>query len=126
MKQQRGISTGTLIKRFFPYFKKYKGILFLDLLCAAFTTLCEIILPQMVQIITERAIDDIATLTTRLILILGGVYILLRIIDTVANYYMESVGHIMGAKIETDMRRDLFNHLHTLDHTFMTTQKWEP
>lgn len=123
MKQQRGISTGTLIKRFFPYFKKYKGILFLDLLCAAFTTLCEIILPQMVQIITERAIDDIATLTTRLILILGGVYILLRIIDTVANYYMESVGHIMGAKIETDMRRDLFNHLHTLDHTFYDNTK---
>ena len=112
-----------LIKKFLPYYKKYKWILFLDLLCASLTTLCELVLPMIVRRITEVATDSSLSLTAELIIKCGLLYIALRIIDTVANFYMASVGHIMGAKIETDMRRDLFGHLQKLSFSYYDNTK---
>lgn len=112
-----------LIKKFLPYYKKYKWILFLDLLCASLTTLCELVLPMIVRKITEVATDSLLSLTVELILKCGILYIALRIIDTVANFYMASIGHIMGAKIETDMRRDLFGHLQKLSFSYYDNTK---
>lgn len=112
-----------LIKRFMPYFKKYKWIMVLDLLCAALTTVCEIILPLIVREITDRAIDDFASLTVNLVLKAGGIYLVLRIIDASANYFMAYNGHIMGAKIETDMRTDLFSHLMKLSFSYYSNTK---
>ena len=48
---------------------------------------------------------------------------MLRLIDTAANYYMADVGHIMGAKIETDMRKDLFAHLQKLSYSYYDETK---
>jgi ATP-binding cassette subfamily B protein len=62
-------------------------------------------------------------LTLKLILTIGTVYLALRIIDVIANYYMASVGHIMGAQIETDMRKDLFEHLQDLSYSFYNNTK---
>ena len=120
-----GKKTGSagLIKKFLPYYKKYKWILFLDLFCASLTTLCELALPMIVRKITEAATDDALALTAELIIKCGLLYISLRIIDTVANFYMASVGHIMGAKIETDMRRDLFGHLQKLSFSYYDNTK---
>ena len=118
----RQIKTSTLLRRFSPYFKKYRGVLALDLFCASLTTVCELVLPLMVRFITERGMNDMASLTVALVLKIGGLYLVLRIIDAAANYYMQNIGHVMGAYIETDMRRDLFEHLQKLpfsyyDHT---------
>ena len=92
-------SSGALIRRFLPYLVKYKKTLFLDLFCAALTTLCDIVLR------------------------LAALYLVLRIIDGAASYYMSSIGHIMGVHIETDMRRDAFDHLLRLDHTYYNNTK---
>ena len=73
--------------------------------------------------ITGRATDNIAALTVPFIIKTGVFYIVLRIIDTLANYYMASVGHIMGTKIETDMRRDMFSHLQKLSFSFYDNTK---
>ena len=118
----RQIKTSTLLRRFAPYFKKYRGVLALDLFCASLTTVCELVLPLMVRFITERGMNDMASLTVALVLKIGGLYLVLRVIDAAANYYMQNIGHVMGAYIETDMRRDLFEHLQKLpfsyyDHT---------
>ena len=118
----RQIKTSTLLRRFAPYFKKYRGVLALDLFCASLTTVCELVLPLMVRFITERGMNDMASLTVALVLKIGGLYLVLRIIDAAANYSMQNIGHVMGAYIETDMRRDLFEHLQKLpfsyyDHT---------
>lgn len=94
-----------------------------DLLFAALTTLCEIVLPLLVKEITNKAMNDVAALTIDFILRIGIFYIVLRIIDTGANYFMISIGHIMGAKIETDMRRDLFAHLEKQSHSFYDNTK---
>lgn len=113
----------TLIERFIPYYKKYKWILLLDLFCASLTTICELVLPLIVRFITDKAINDMASLTVEIILSLGLFYMILRIIDGVANYYMADIGHVMGAKIETDMRRDLFGHLQKLSYSFYSNTK---
>ena len=114
---------GGLVKRFFPYYKKHLGTLCFDLFCAALTTLCELALPVIVRYITGTATDSPQNLTLSLILTLGGVYIVLKIIDAVAYYYMASVGHIMGTKIETEMRKDFFNHLQKLPFSFYDDAK---
>lgn len=115
--------TFNLLKRFLPYYKPYIPVLTLDLFCAGLTTLCEIVLPLIVRTITDAGIKDPASLTAQMILAMGGLYLLLRLIDTAANYYMSSVGHIMGSKIETDMRRDLFDHLQKLSFRFFDNTK---
>lgn len=113
-----------LILKFLPYYKPYRGIMVFDLFCAALTTVCELVLPMVVRTITNAASgEDLATLTPKLILGIGGMYILLRIIDTAANYFMTSIGHIMGTKIETDMRRDLFSHLQKLSFSYYDNTK---
>ena len=111
------------LRRFIPYYAKYKGIMIKDLLCAALTTVCELLLPLIVREITMRAGGDGAQLTVNFVLILGAAYLLMRIIDSAAYYYMASVGHVMGTKIETDMRRDLFSHLQILPFKFYDNTK---
>ncbi len=114
---------GYLIKRFVPYFGRYKHILILDLLCASLSTVCELVFPMLVRYITDMAINDIAALTAALILRIGLFYLVLRLIDAAANFYMADTGHIMGAKMETDMRRDLFEHLERLSHAYYSEHK---
>ncbi len=120
MKQKRPKG---LIRRFLPYFKKYKWILVLDLFCASLTTVCELVLPLIVRFITDRATTAPHTLTVRIILSVGAFYLILRIIDTLASYYMANMGHVMGVKIESDMRRDLFSHLSNLSFSYYDDAK---
>lgn len=121
--KSREYSTKELIARFLPYFSKYKHILLFDLTCAAFTTLCDLALPLILRFITQTGMKDLSFLSIQLILQLGALYIVLRLVDTSANYFMANVGHVMGAKIETDMRRDVFNHLQGLSYSFYNENK---
>lgn len=112
-----------LWSRFIPYFKPYWRVMVLDLLCAALTTLCELVLPKIVQTITNGAMSTPIALTVELVLKMGGLYLVLRLIDTAAAYYMAYAGHIMGTKIETDMRTDLFDHLQKLSFSYYSDAK---
>lgn len=117
------MKTRILIGRFLPYFKNYRLILIFDLICAALTTACELALPLIVRQIVDRGMNDLASLTVRLILQMGLFYLFLRLIDAFASFYMASVGHMMGARIETDMRRDLFAHLQSLPFAYFDNMK---
>lgn len=112
-----------LLKRFFPYFKKYRFVLFMDLFCAALTTLCELILPLIMRYITNEGISNLAALSVETIVRLGLLYLLLRVIECWAGYYMADMGHVMGAAIETDMRRDAYGHLQKLSDTYYNNTK---
>ena len=112
-----------LMRRFVPYFKKYRKVLALDLFCAALTTVCELVLPLIVRYITDMGMNDLQGLTVQIILTLGSLYLALRIVDVVANYYMANIGHMMGASIETDMRKDFFFHLQELSYSFYDNTK---
>lgn len=115
--------SGELMKRFLPYFKNHKKVLFMDLFCASLTTICELILPMIIRYITDTGLNDIASLTVGVIGKMALLYLVLRIIDCAANYYMADMGHVMGAKIETDMRRDAYYHLQQLSNTYYNNTK---
>lgn len=117
------MKTRYLVKRFLPYFKKYKWILVFDLFCALLTTVCEIVFPLIVRHLTDLAINDFASLTIGIIIKVSILYILLRVIDTAANYFMAYHGHVMGTRMETDMRDDLFEHLQSLSYSYYSNTK---
>lgn len=121
--QQRNYPIKELLKRILPYFKPYLLILALDLFCAALTSVCEIVLPMIIRHITNTALENAALLSVQMILGYGLLYLVLRIIDCVANYYMANTGHVMGARIETDMRRDAYAHLQKLSNTYFNNTK---
>ena len=112
-----------LMRRFWPYLRKYRHILALDLFCAALTTLCDMVLPLIMRYLTNTATTDLAALTAQVVLQLGALYLVLRLIDGAANYYMADMGHVMGVYVETDMRRDAFAHLQKLGHTYYSNTK---
>ncbi len=123
MQSERKYKTGELIGRFMPYYKRYIPTVIFDLFCASLTTICEIILPLIMKEITNRGINDLASLTIGFVLRVGLLYFVLRIIDSAAYYYMAYIGHVMGTKIETDMRKDAYAHLHKLSDTYFNNTK---
>ena len=112
-----------LIKKVLPYFYKYRFTLFLDLFCAGLTTASEMILPLLLRALTNRAVEDLASITMDFVLRLSLIYLVIKTIEVIAQYFMTSIGHIMGARIETDMRRDLYAHLQGLSDTFYNETK---
>ena len=116
-------TTSALMKRFLPYYNNHKKVMVTDLFCAALTTICELVLPMIIRHITDTGLNDMASLTIYLIGKMALLYLVLRIIDCMANYYMADMGHVMGAKIETDMRRDAYKHLQQLSNTYYNNTK---
>lgn len=114
---------GMIKKWFLPYFKKHRKTLCLDLLCALFTTGCELVLPMIVRKITKIATNDISKLTVEVILQMALLFAVLKLIDMLAGYYMSYVGHCMGVLIEKDMREDMFAHLLRVPFGFYDTTK---
>ena len=120
---QRTMKTSELVRRFLPYFRPYRGMLALDLFCAMLTTLCDLVLPMIVRSITGLASSGAAALTVAYVLKVGGIYVLLRLVDTVANYIMVARGHVMGTYIERDMRHALFEHLQEMGFAYYSNAK---
>lgn len=112
------MNTFDSIKRIKPYFKKYRTVLYLDLFCASLTTVADITLPLILKFLTQTAMDDPLNFTMNVVLKIALLFFVIKIIDIIAGYYMTSIGHIMGAKIETEMRRDIYSHLQTLSDSF--------
>ncbi|MBS6162093.1 MAG: ABC transporter ATP-binding protein [Firmicutes bacterium] len=117
------MKTSVLLKRFIPYYGKYKGIMIMDLFCAALTTVCELVLPLILRYITDVGMRDLASLTVKTVVTIGMLYFALRIIDGMASFYMAYIGHVMGASIETDMRQDAFRHLQKLSDNYFNNTK---
>ncbi|MEY8334458.1 ABC transporter ATP-binding protein [Lachnospiraceae bacterium 47-T17] len=123
MKNEYSNKKSHLIRRFYPYLKKYRKTMYLDLFCAALTCLCDVVLPLILRRITDLAMNDLTALTVSLVLKLSALYLLLRLIDAAAQYFMADMGHVMGVYIETDMRHDAFDHLQKLGYTYYSNTK---
>lgn len=120
---QSGISTKYLLKRFYPYFKPYRRIFIFDLICASLTSVCELVLPLMVRFITNTVMTDPGSLTVEVVVRITLLYVILRVVDVAGNYYMQNNGHIMGARIEKDMRTDLFEKFQELSYGYYSHNK---
>ena len=108
---------------FYKYYRPYIKIVIIDLICAMLTTVCELVFPMMVRYITDTALTGAQELLMSSVLRIGGAYLFLRLVDVVANFYMSNTGHIMGARMETDMRRDMFDHLQKLSFSYYDEAK---
>jgi len=117
------MKTSQLLKRFMPYYKKYWKTMAFDLVCASLTTVCELVLPLILRYITNQGVNNLAAITMETILKIGMLYFGLRIIDGLAAFYMAYTGHVMGARIETDMRQDAFEHLQKLSDSYFNNTK---
>ena len=112
-----------LLRRFWPYLWKRRGVLSFDMCCTLFCSVSQIVLPMIVRRITDNAVTDAASLTVRFILTVGAAYLALRLVEALADYFRLTQGHYMGARIETDMRNDLFAHLQGLSFSFYDNTK---
>ncbi len=110
-------------RKFLPYYKPYIGLILLDLICAALSTVCELVFPLIVRYITDTAMNEAQELVLSTVINLGLLYLALRVVDTLANYFMAYIGHVTGTRLETDMRRDLFAHLQELSFNFFNNTK---
>ena len=112
------VKTNT-IKRFVSFYKPYKRTLFFDLMCAVIVSGVGLVFPMIIQKLTTNVflLEDL-NLMLRLLLQFAGLLLFRYIIEALAQYYMTSYGHIMGAKMETDMRNELFSHMEGLSFSF--------
>lgn len=112
----------SLLKRLKPYYKPYRKIFALDFLFALLITLVELAFPLLVKVLINEDITENGIVISY-ILIVGAILLGLKVIDAFANYYVMKVGHIMGAKMERDMRSKLFNHLLEMPHSYYDNTK---
>ncbi len=103
------------LKRFFTYYKPYKKIFFLDLLCALLIAIIELRYPAVARDLLQDTIPNgnIKMLVITL-LSLAGLYLIRTLLDFVVLYW----GHVMGVYMESDMRKDLFKHMQKLPFKF--------
>lgn len=120
---KKDYSNKYLIKRFSPYYKNYKFLFITDMIAAMLTIVAEVTLPLIIREITNIATTDLQALTLTYLLKLAFLYLILKSIEVVATFYMQKYGHIMGAKIEKDMRKDVYSHIQYLSDEFYAKTK---
>lgn len=123
MKNTQKFSYAYLVKRFLPYYKPHIKILLVDLFCASLTSVSILVLPPIISHIINLAQTNSSAITVEFIGKIAILYTLIRVIDAIAYYYMATTGHIMGVKLESSMRMDLFSHLQTLPISYFTNTK---
>lgn len=103
------------LKSFVSYYKPHKTLLIIDLICAFGLASLDLVLPVLSKtVINEVVIDkDISRLIS-----IGLTLLLIYIIQSFLVYFISYWGHVMGSRIEYDLRKDIFNHIQTLPHTF--------
>lgn len=111
------------LKRMISYYKPYLGTFFLDMLFAIVASGISLVIPLVVGDITNEIPHLTAEEGMRKILIFAVILVALVIIQFFANYYISYVGHVMGAKMEYDMRAEIFAHYQKLSFSFYDDQK---
>lgn len=104
-----------MLKRFLSYYKPHKKTLTLDMLASFFMSMIGIVYPIITRIMLN---DLIPQRQYAMIVAAGGGLLLLYFVRMLLNYYIQYVGHIMGVKMQAQMRREMFCHLQTLPYSF--------
>ena len=109
-----------MLKRFISYYKPHKLVLALDMLSSLGVSLIGIVYPM----VTRTMLNDlIPNRNYRMIVIFGMTLLLLYAVKMMLNYFIQYVGHVMGVKMQAQMRRDMFEHLEKLPYSFYDTHE---
>ncbi len=111
------------LKKLAAYYKPYRAVFFADMFFAMFGACIALILPLIIRYITNHVIYMGVAQAYPLVLKLGALMLFLVLIEIYCNYFITYYGHVMGAKIEYDMRRTIFGHYQKLSFNFYDNQK---
>lgn len=103
--------------KFLSYYKPYRKVLFADLFFASLASITVLAYPLLINQITTKAISD-EGIATELVIKMAGIFLLLMIVEYASNFYTDYFGHVMGARMESDMRSDLFQHVQKLSFNY--------
>ena len=106
------------LKKFISYYKPYKAMFFMDMFCALVLSGIDLVFPTLVNFLMEEVYEKRPPNMMEIIAISGMGLLVLYVIRYFCQLYVTSKGHIMGARMEADMRRDLFSHLQTLSFSY--------
>lgn len=100
------------LKRFAAYYKPYKGMFFMDMFCALTLSMIDLIFPLIVKyLLNDIYVNKSSNEIIYFVGLIGISLLIMYIVRYFCQYYISSWGHIMGARMETDMREDIFLHL---------------
>lgn len=106
------------LKRFIHYYAPYRAIFFLDLLCATMISAIYLAYPQILRTLTNTLFTkSSSTILSALIPIAIGLF-LMYVLQSLCKYYVSCQGHMMGARMERDMRQQLFDHYEQLSFSY--------
>ncbi|WP_089985570.1 ABC transporter ATP-binding protein [Clostridium sp. C105KSO13] len=111
------------LKKLFSYYKPYKGLFYSDMVFAILGAAVTLVIPMIVRYITNEVVYFGASQARQAVLLLGAVMLGLVALEMFCNFYIANFGHIMGAKMEANMRRDIFGHYQKLTFAFYDNQK---
>ncbi|MGL5124108.1 MAG: ABC transporter ATP-binding protein [Fusobacteriaceae bacterium] len=100
-----------MLKKFISYYKPYKKLFTLDLIVATISAACELVYPMMTRNIVNNVIPNKDYDT---ILIMAVVFFIIYLVKMSCTYFMQYWGHLVGVRMQADMRRDLYKHLQNL------------
>lgn len=107
-----------VMKKFIRYYRPYRKIFILDMICALFISVIDLAFPQVLNYLNQTLyLDTKEAILNSLGLLLFGLLIMYSI-RALCRYYVSGQGHIMGARMESDMRQDLFNHYEKLSFSY--------
>lgn len=105
-------------KKFIKYYGPYKAVFFFDLFCAAFISIVDLAYPQILRTLTNTLFLEESSIILKNIFIIGAILLIFYILQALCKYYVSCQGHIMGARMERDMRRELFEHYENLSFSY--------
>ncbi|MBS6195918.1 MAG: ABC transporter ATP-binding protein [Clostridiales bacterium] len=111
------------LKKLAAYYKPYKGLFWSDMFFAMLGAAVTLMIPLMVRYITGTVVELPIEQSTRMIVKLGIVMLIMVALEGFCNFYIAYFGHMMGAKIEHDMRNEIFGHYQKLSFAFYDNQK---
>ena len=108
----------SVLKKFIRYYGPYRAVFIFDLACACFISMVDLAYPQILRTLTKTLFTRDAYLIRRTLPWIGLALLIAYILQSLCKYYVSCQGHIMGARMERDMRRELFEHYETLSFSY--------
>lgn len=106
------------IKKFIHYYGPYKAVFFIDLICAAVISLVDLAYPQILRTMTKTLFTQDKNIILHALPVIAASLFVMYIVQSLCKYYVTCQGHMMGAKMERDMRRELFDHYQELSFSY--------
>ncbi len=106
------------IKKFIHYYGPYKAVFFIDLICAAVISLVDLAYPQILRTMTKTLFTEDKSIILHALPVIAASLFVMYIVQSLCKYYVTCQGHMMGAKMERDMRRELFDHYQELSFSY--------